>query len=178
MLFILYIRFLYQPILLFIQLQSFLHFARAKADSSEKCIFWQQNPDSDWWLQIENINVGYWPKEIFSAGRMKDQFTTGMDWGGETYSLSSDPHVQMGNGRFGSEGTHNVRNEVDIPAHHALLTYLVSNNQGGFDVFEADHAMKMESDPALYNANIITHQPSEPGLAGGTWIFFGGPGTV
>ncbi|KAL5786313.1 hypothetical protein ACOSQ2_008705 [Xanthoceras sorbifolium] len=57
---------------------------------------------SNWWVQYgENINIGYWPHDLFSALRTG---ASTAEWGGEVYSskLGHPPHTAtaMGNGRF------------------------------------------------------------------------------
>lgn len=57
---------------------------------------------SNWWVQYnEEINVGYWPADLF--GRLRFHATT-VQWGGEVYSprVGSIPHTTtaMGSGRY------------------------------------------------------------------------------
>ncbi|KAJ7958326.1 Protein of Unknown Function (DUF239) [Quillaja saponaria] len=57
---------------------------------------------SNWWVQYgEQINIGYWPAELFKAIRYNAE---SVEWGGEVYSstVGHTPHTStgMGNGHF------------------------------------------------------------------------------
>lgn len=109
---------------------------------------------------------------------MMDRFATIIKWGGQTFCPSDPPLAEMGNGRFGSSGPdHAVRMETDVPAHIAMLTYLKNKrDQGpGYDYYEAK-VTNYDREKTYFTSKVITHQKGEPGLAGGTWFFFGGPG--
>ncbi|XP_024930926.3 protein neprosin [Ziziphus jujuba] len=66
---------------------------------------------SNWWMQYgENVNIGYWPAELFKAIRYN---AASVEWGGEVYSknVGREPHTatDMGSGQypdyvFGSSG--------------------------------------------------------------------------
>lgn len=57
---------------------------------------------NNWWVQYgEEINIGYWPAELF---RVLTTTASVAEWGGEVYStkVGETPHTstQMGNGEF------------------------------------------------------------------------------
>ncbi|XP_022714533.1 uncharacterized protein LOC111274162 [Durio zibethinus] len=58
----------------------------------------------NWWLRIQQIDVGYWPGSIFTT--LSDRADR-LSWGGEIVNLQSQGHhtsTQMGSGHFPSEG--------------------------------------------------------------------------
>ncbi|XP_058224843.1 protein neprosin-like isoform X2 [Rhododendron vialii] len=56
---------------------------------------------SNWWVQYNGVNIGYWPPDLFGALRYHAE---SVEWGGEVYSskIGTPPHTAtaMGNGQF------------------------------------------------------------------------------
>ncbi|KAK9120774.1 hypothetical protein Syun_018391 [Stephania yunnanensis] len=57
----------------------------------------QDKGTGNWWLQVEEENVGYWPKGLIPA--LDDGASTVM-WGGLTFGPAGENASPMGNGRF------------------------------------------------------------------------------
>ncbi|XP_047324526.1 uncharacterized protein LOC124928039 [Impatiens glandulifera] len=69
---------------------------------------WTEYATGDWWLELDNILIGYWPRIIFSHYLNDINSTISkISWGGEVYyEDDSDQHTgtQMGNGLFPGKG--------------------------------------------------------------------------
>uniref|UniRef100_A0A0D9VAW0 Neprosin PEP catalytic domain-containing protein n=1 Tax=Leersia perrieri TaxID=77586 RepID=A0A0D9VAW0_9ORYZ len=63
-------------------------------------LVWKDRAGGNWWLQVQGINVGYWPSSIFT--RLRTGVANSVQWGGEVYS----PKITqpMGSGHFPVEG--------------------------------------------------------------------------
>ncbi|CAL5375903.1 unnamed protein product [Camellia sinensis] len=62
------------------------------------------NHTGNWWLQLQDVVLGYWPGSIFTG--LADSSTL-VAWGGEIINLRSARHhttTQMGSGHFPFEG--------------------------------------------------------------------------
>ncbi|OAY77557.1 hypothetical protein ACMD2_09853, partial [Ananas comosus] len=63
------------------------------------------DPNSgNWWLSYQNIDVGYWPNEIFTH---LASYATSVQWGGEIVNNDVNGQhttTQMGSGHFAEEG--------------------------------------------------------------------------
>ncbi|XP_010544508.1 PREDICTED: uncharacterized protein LOC104817130 [Tarenaya hassleriana] len=66
-------------------------------------LIWRDKNTGNWWLQIQGINVGYWPNTLFTS--LKDSANR-VDWGGEIVNAQSSGHTNtdMGSGHFPEEG--------------------------------------------------------------------------
>jgi len=56
----------------------------------------QDRKTKNWWVNIEDQSVGYFPAALFSNLDSADQ----VGWGGRTMSPSGTPGPQMGSGNF------------------------------------------------------------------------------
>ena len=64
----------------------------------------QDKITGSWWLQLQDMVLGYWPDSIFTG--LADS-ATAVSWGGEiinTRSKGRHTTTQMGSGHFSSEG--------------------------------------------------------------------------
>ncbi|KAJ8449245.1 hypothetical protein Cgig2_002377 [Carnegiea gigantea] len=61
----------------------------------------QDDVTGDWWLRMEDENVGYYPKNLFTT--LGNGATAG-GWGGEIYSSVVQNYPPMGSGHFPEEG--------------------------------------------------------------------------
>nr|CAD1830847.1 unnamed protein product [Ananas comosus var. bracteatus] len=65
---------------------------------------WQDPNSGNWWLSYQNIDVGYWPNEIFTH---LASYATSVQWGGEIVNNDVNGQhttTQMGSGHFAEEG--------------------------------------------------------------------------
>ncbi|KAK8581183.1 hypothetical protein V6N13_144224 [Hibiscus sabdariffa] len=115
----------------------------------------------NWWLRIQEIDVGYWPGSIFN--KLSDRAEIIM-WGGEIVNSGSQGHhtsTQMGSGHFPSEGYRKasyVRN----------LRYV--DESGTINDAAPDNVVPLVSKPECYDLQMgdLTNY--------GTHFFYGGPG--
>ncbi|XP_010524467.1 PREDICTED: uncharacterized protein LOC104802521 [Tarenaya hassleriana] len=67
-------------------------------------LIWKDKASGNWWLQVQGINVGYWPGTLFTG--LADSATR-VDWGGEIVNRRTNgkhTSTDMGSGRFAEEG--------------------------------------------------------------------------
>ncbi|XXG45990.1 hypothetical protein AAC387_Pa02g0935 [Persea americana] len=67
-------------------------------------IYWNSAAPGNWWLSINNENVGYWPGSLFKRMNGKAQY---IQWGGQVYRPTpGETHssTQMGSGHWPKEG--------------------------------------------------------------------------
>nr|CAD1830853.1 unnamed protein product [Ananas comosus var. bracteatus] len=73
-------------------------------DQREITILVRKDPNSgNWWLSYQNIDVGYWPNEIFTH---LASYATSVEWGGEIVNNDVNGQhttTQMGSGHFAEE---------------------------------------------------------------------------
>ncbi|KAL4281892.1 hypothetical protein GQ457_03G041330 [Hibiscus cannabinus] len=74
-------------------------------DQFEISIYIHKDKQSgNWWLRIQEIDVGYWPGSIFN--KLSDRADT-VGWGGQIFNSGLEGHhtsTQMGSGHFDDEG--------------------------------------------------------------------------
>uniref|UniRef100_A0A7C9DYW5 Neprosin PEP catalytic domain-containing protein n=2 Tax=Opuntia streptacantha TaxID=393608 RepID=A0A7C9DYW5_OPUST len=65
----------------------------------------QDNKTDNWWLRVNDIDLGYWPSSLF--GDYLKSSATFAQWGGEVYSpdVRKSPHTTtaMGSGSFAED---------------------------------------------------------------------------
>ncbi|RCV38373.1 hypothetical protein SETIT_8G136900v2 [Setaria italica] len=65
-------------------------------------LIWKDPKGGNWWLQVGNHILGYWPSSIFSY--LSDSASS-VEWGGEVYSPDAgQTSTEMGSGHFPEEG--------------------------------------------------------------------------
>ncbi|XP_020112632.1 uncharacterized protein LOC109727143 [Ananas comosus] len=95
------------------------------ADQREITILVRKDPNSgNWWLSYQNIDVGYWPNEIFTH---LASYATSVEWGGEIVNNDVNGQhttTQMGSGHFAEEGYRKAsyfRNVEVVNSANALI---------------------------------------------------------
>ncbi|XP_022714529.1 uncharacterized protein LOC111274158 [Durio zibethinus] len=113
----------------------------------------------NWWLRIQQIDVGYWPGSIFTT--LSDRADR-LSWGGEIVNLQSQGHhtsTQMGSGHFPSEGFTKA----------SLIRNLRYMDESG-SIKDAENVEPYVTRPECYYLQM-------GGMKNfGTHFFFGGPG--
>ncbi|XP_022714534.1 uncharacterized protein LOC111274163 [Durio zibethinus] len=113
----------------------------------------------NWWLTIQQIDVGYWPGSIFST--LSDRADR-LSWGGEIVNLQSQGHhtyTQMGSGHF-------PRERYTQASYIRNLRY---TNESGF-MKDVENVLPYVTRPECYDLQMGGMQNF------GTHFFFGGPG--
>ncbi|KAK8678735.1 hypothetical protein V6N13_144222 [Hibiscus sabdariffa] len=133
-----------------------------EGDQFELSIYIHKDKQSgNWWLRIQEIDVGYWPGSIFN--KLSDRANT-IGWGGEIINLGSQGRhtsTEMGSGHFPSEGYRKasyVRN----------LMYV--DESGAIKDAEPHNVSSLVTTPECYDL-----QMGNPNNYG-THFFYGGPG--
>ncbi|KAL7588415.1 hypothetical protein Lser_V15G41127 [Lactuca serriola] len=123
-------------------------------------LIWKDPGHGNWCLMVGNIQVGYWPKELFTD--LHDHAAK-IEFGGEVYNTSPEgPHTttQMGSGHFSSEG-------------FGKAAY-VNNIQ----MVDQNNVLHPVSDLQLGAENMNCYDVSNGySSTWGNYIFFGGPGS-
>ncbi|XP_019058638.1 PREDICTED: uncharacterized protein LOC104818539 [Tarenaya hassleriana] len=120
-----------------------------------------KDPQSgDWWLVVNDVSVGYWPKSILS--HLKGS-ASGVEWGGEILNFKvggRHTNTDMGSGHFAEEGF-----KKSCSMHHISIV--------------DEHHVKRETEidqTIVDNAKCynLAHGNNDPNWR--TYIYFGGPG--
>ncbi|PON75646.1 hypothetical protein TorRG33x02_244950 [Trema orientale] len=115
----------------------------------------------NWWLQLQNQVLGYWPGSIFTT--LADS-SDAINFGGEIINDEADGHhtpTQMGSGHFPSEG-------YGKASFFGNLQYMDSN--GVFK--DPEKLIPYVTKPLCYDLQVRDEKTS----ASGTYFYFGGPG--
>ncbi|XP_058070036.1 protein neprosin-like [Magnolia sinica] len=121
-----------------------------------------KDPNSgDWWLTFgdNNIEVGYWPKSLFTT--LADSASI-VQWGGEVFTFESIQSPQMGSGHFPDEGFRK--------SCYMKKLMFVDNTTTFKDI---------PDNTPLYEDLTQCYRVIDGGNLGGDWgrhIYFGGPG--
>ncbi|KAM7272315.1 hypothetical protein ACFE04_026978 [Oxalis oulophora] len=127
---------------------------------SFRLTIWKEPNTHNWWLQLGEEVVGYWPSSLFQT-----YLTHGADvvsWGGEiTNDKNGGMHTttQMGSGYFGTEG-------IEKASFTSNILVVDASNE----FIQPPTLEIILTHPTCYN---IATDPNE---SLGTHIFFGGPG--
>ncbi|CAM0947903.1 unnamed protein product [Alopecurus aequalis] len=120
-------------------------------------LVWKDPTGGNWWLQVGNDILGYWPSSIFST--LADSASSIM-WGGEVYSPDAgQTSTHMGSGHFPEEGL-------------GKASYIRS-----IQVVDSSITLKWPSEMHLINENpncYNVQNGTDPNT--GTFIYYGGPG--
>uniref|UniRef100_K3ZN28 Neprosin PEP catalytic domain-containing protein n=1 Tax=Setaria italica TaxID=4555 RepID=K3ZN28_SETIT len=126
--------------------------------STRLFIYWTDPKGGNWWLQVGNHILGYWPSTIFSYLQISASYVM---WGGEVYSpYAGQTSTDMGSGHFPGEGYSKasyIRNIQVVDSFNKLN----SPNVVGLG----------NKQPNCYNVQSGTNS-----INWGTYIFYGGPG--
>ncbi|WVZ49259.1 hypothetical protein U9M48_000633 [Paspalum notatum var. saurae] len=121
-------------------------------------LVWKDPKGGNWWLQVGNNVLGYWPSSIFT--NLADSATS-VQWGGEMESPDVRASTtQMGSGHFPEEGfgkASYIRNIQVVDSSNTL------QSPSGLDL--------TATLPNCYNV-----QNGGVGTNFGTYIYYGGPG--
>ncbi|RCV38376.1 hypothetical protein SETIT_8G137200v2 [Setaria italica] len=121
-------------------------------------LIWKDPKGGNWWLQVGNHILGYWPSTIFSYLQISASYVM---WGGEVYSpYAGQTSTDMGSGHFPGEGYSKasyIRNIQVVDSFNKLN----SPNVVGLG----------NKQPNCYNVQSGTNS-----INWGTYIFYGGPG--
>ncbi|KAM0020114.1 putative neprosin [Helianthus debilis subsp. tardiflorus] len=113
----------------------------------------------DWWLQLGDEQIGYWPSSLFSY---LSASASQIQWGGEVVNSRSNGHhttTEMGSGRFSEQGLSKasyIRNIETVDESNHLRTpnniYTNADENSCYDILA--------------------------GIDGnwGSYVYFGGPG--
>lgn len=149
---------------------SFAHISTFESDFQYevKIGIFKDRGTGDWWLQLNDDNVGFWPRSLFGPGAF-DGSNTRIQWGGEIWHRSGEfTDTHMGNGNHPSSSKHlrvaYVRNLQVVNRHDNLR----------------DPPPTLSS-IATYHAccDIRVHELGGNGSHRSTWgtyAYFGGPG--
>ncbi|CAN6453095.1 unnamed protein product [Victoria cruziana] len=115
----------------------------------------------NWWLNIQNEWIGYWPKTIFTS---LASGATLLEWGGEIFTPTTGVHTatEMGSGHFPSEGGDG------ISASFNKLIYVDQT----YKVWTPATVTTAASRPKCYNIGVAGNVGAKRGYT----FFFGGPG--
>ncbi|KAK0570591.1 hypothetical protein LWI29_003588 [Acer saccharum] len=111
---------------------------------------------SNWWVQYgENINIGYWPHDLFGALRTG---ASTAEWGGEVYSskLGQRPHTAtaMGNGRFAdyvfADSGCMKRMRIRDNSPNMKIPEWVSTYADEYNCYDVEYFEEYIEDPELY----------------------------
>ncbi|KAL0010227.1 hypothetical protein SO802_005335, partial [Lithocarpus litseifolius] len=119
--------------------------------------------NGNWWLQVQDQVLGYWPGSIFNYLARK---ATRIHWGEEVYNSEPTGHhtkTQMGSGHFGNEG-------YGKASYFRNIGYM--DNSGKFRDVEAQSLNPYATRPFCYN--VVVSNNTLGGFR--THIYFGGPG--
>lgn len=122
-----------------------------------------QHPASgNWWLRLNGIWVGYWPRQLYAGGDLaRTAPVVTLKAGGENTGVS--PVAQMGSGRWAADGWSRSAYHKDLRYWDASRRVLVFSGA------------PFVSDPACYTVDM--HGQPPPGATAGSYVYFGGPGT-
>ena len=119
----------------------------------------QDKQSGNWWLRVQNSDLGYWPSSIFT--RLSDRADI-ITWGAEIVNLELQGRhtsTQMGSGHFPSEG-------FSKASFFRNLEYI--DDSGA--VKDAENLVPYVTKPSCYDLQLGNVNKF------GTHFFFGGPG--
>ena len=117
----------------------------------------------NWWLKVQNEEVGYWPQSIFTYLANN---ATEITWGGEIYNSKPGGHhtsTQMGSGHFANEG-------YGKASYFRNIQYM--DISGKFIDAEGEGLAPYVTNPSCYD--LAVQNNNNDGY--GTNFYFGGPG--
>ncbi|KAG4954217.1 hypothetical protein JHK87_039811 [Glycine soja] len=120
---------------------------------------WHDPVTKNWWLNMANINIGYFPAALFSNMTSADQ----VGWGGRTRTPPNTPSPPMGSGHF-----------PDHTFHHACyFTFVSFQNEATRNYGIGPHGAQTFSDRSdCFGVRYLGYIAEEVGYS----LQFGGPG--
>ncbi|KAM3747440.1 hypothetical protein ACB098_05G035000 [Castanea mollissima] len=119
--------------------------------------------NGNWWLQVQDQVLGYWPGSIFNY---LARSASKISWGGEVYNSEpngSHTRTQMGSGHYGTEGGGKA-------SFFRNIEY--TDNSGKFRDVEPQSLSTIATRPSCYNVKVENN--NNGGF--GTHFYYGGPG--
>jgi hypothetical protein len=120
--------------------------------------------DKNWWLQVKDQVLGYWPDSIFTDLENK---ATAVSWGGEIYDSRRQGHhttTQMGSGHFSSGGFGQANYIRNIQYMDDMAIFHDADTTAGL--------VPAATKPSCYDISIANNKNA----GYGTHLYFGGPG--
>jgi len=116
---------------------------------------WQRSDKGNWWLFMNDVPLGYYPKSLFGSGQLATKATK-VTFGGE--ATGSPASLEMGSGAPASEGSRRAAYQKNISYYSTPTTS------------QSAALKKYEPTPNCYTVKLY-------GPAGefGTYMYFGGP---
>lgn len=119
----------------------------------------QDGHKGHWWLRINDEDVGYWPRSLFTS--LVDSADSAA-WGGQVFSPPGTPTPEMGSGHFPSEGFGKAASMIDLLVSLPLRSRMF--------VPPDTHNFFLADAPRCYYAT------SDKNDDDGRYILYGGPG--
>src|ERR1044072_682225 len=118
----------------------------------------QDQTTNNWWLNVDNTDIGYFPAALFPNLPSAEQ----VGWGGRTTTTPGTPNPPMGSGVF-----------PDMNLHQSCYFKWISykNVTGKFHDTEEFMAKSFTDSPDCYGVQWYGHEKNV-----GTVLEFGGPG--
>jgi len=137
------------------------HSAVDGAQVELKALWYKDGDGGDWWLQIGGTWVGYYPRDLFDGGGLRDRADY-VGFGGEIIDADPDDHTEtdMGSGAFPSAGWRRAAYQRDLR----------SVDLAGDDA-DLGELVGMRTDAGCYDIEV-----GDDPQSWGRYFFFGGPG--
>ncbi|TMW95781.1 hypothetical protein EJD97_008356 [Solanum chilense] len=126
-------------------------------------IKWDQEK-GNWWLLIDNVAIGFWPKEVFDDF---ENFATTVEWGGVVYSPAGVLEPPMGSGLYP------LMRSTAVNAYCRVITLL--NDKGQNIDLLGSKLPTFSTTSMLY---VAVDVPNYPGVDYNHTILYGGPGEI
>jgi len=120
----------------------------------------------DWWIRINNVLVGYYPRALFP--RLSQGGATCVEWGGEVSQpppLTHPTWTQMGSGHFPEEGFKKAAYFRNMLYEEATSRVYKPNDTG---------VTKFTSHPGCYRLSPVFEEDPDP--QSDSHFYYGGPG--
>ncbi|XP_015159513.1 uncharacterized protein [Solanum tuberosum] len=125
---------------------------------------WRDQEKGNWWLFLDNVAIGFWPKEVFDDF---GNFATKVEWGGVVYSPAGVLEPPMGSGLYP------LMRSTTVNAYCRVITLL--NDKGQNIDLLGSKLPTFSTTPMLYT---VIDVPNYPGLDYNHTILYGGPGEI
>ena len=118
----------------------------------------------DWWLEINGVDIGYYPVSVYNGGQMSKHSTI-VEFGGEVYGGETTVNwPPMGSGRFASAGPKKA-------AYQSSIEYVGLNSQASWANLTTVDTGGGASPSPCYS---ISYSPASGQT--GPLFYYGGPG--
>ena len=123
----------------------------------------QKAATGNWWLKLNGVWVGYWPRTLYANGTLADTApTASMQAGGE--NTGAAPLAEMGSGRHASSGYRSAAYQSNLRFWNA-----------------AGNVFPIVGKPHMTDASCYSHASTVAAPQNskkGSYFYFGGPGTA